>query len=672
MPYGPKGNDFRTSHIESGAKSKSVSFFWKILTHLVEEDDFGYHPLVYHFLKLLMRQAALFVLLVALAPAGLSANTVQIQEVGLQGYYLNQPTPTRVEVLLTNPASRPQTLSLRFRIVDLAPEIGHPENQFSISVNLGPSEQRIVTVPLLIFAARRPAIEIEARDDSGKLVGTDKRSLEQALIGHLIAVVCVAQDVCKTVQSEISFSGSTAEQTQKGKLLKFVWVRQPPVDWWSYSAAKTIVVAAPLKQLSEAQRIAIESALRQGHQLILIEDQVQDSEFLASYREGPIDSKPQPIGRGMFLRVGKLSGPQLGQLFSEAPLSSSVADLVQQQLHNDELSWIIRRLATLFRFPRLGWLLAWLGAYILVIGLLNFAILQRLRRREWGWITVPAGAVLFSVLLYLWSASQRPKTFGIDELAVFWMDERSPVAASELGLRVSSPKQRNLSITVPGQVVFDGSAQQMGFPSFSSLTVQSEAAQLEWDVQLGPPWQSNLLLLKWSFRDLEFHGMKVFSGTVHRNGESRLRNDTGIGFSQAIYVSKEKVYFLGRMGSGTEIDLNAVRQESLSSATGRNFPYAFGYPATLGEGTEAEPATNQTDWKEEQKGVEEWRQLPYRPFELVELIRSWPHNGGNIFDSRSGVFFGLSDESSLQASLQGVPFTKKSYGLTIVSFEQSQ
>lgn len=620
-----------------------------------------------------MRTVSLLLLLIALSPAGLAANTVQIQQVGLEGYYLDEPAPTRVEVLLTNPSPQPQVISLSFRIFDLAPvpEIVKSENQFQMSVNLGPGEQRTISAPLLIVGAQKPAIEVEARDASGKVIGRDQLPLEHQLIGYLVAIVCAEQDVCKTTQSEITFSGSAAEQTQSGKTLKFVWVRQPPADWWAYSAAKAIVVAAPLKQLSEAQRIAIEGAARQGRKLILIEDQVQDSEFLSPYRKGPPDDKPRAIGDGTLFRVRRLSGRELGKLVSGRSLTGLMENEIQQYLGNDELSWVLKRLATSFRFPRLGPLLAWLAAYILIIGLLNFAILQRIKRREWGWITIPAGAILFSVLLYWWSARERPKTFGIDQIEISFLDDRSPIAASEDAFRISSPKEKDLSVAVHDLAVFNGSATGAWPVSFSSLTAAAAAGRQGWDAQVGPPWQVKSGLLKWSYLDLKFRGMEVLPGTVHWNGETKLRNDTGRIFSQAIFVDKDKVYFLGPMAAGAEIDLKAARQTSLSEDTGRTYPFVGSYPTTLGEGIKAEPSRNQSDVLGMQKEMQEWRQLPYRPFELVEMIRSWPHTGGNVFDSRSGVFFGLSDEPAPGASLEGVPFVKKSHALTIVSFEPS-
>src|SRR3989338_7019082 len=59
-----------------------------------------------------------------------------------------------------------------------------------------------------------------------------------------------------------------------------------------------------------------------------------------------------------------------------------------------------------------------------------------------------------------------------------------------------------------------------------------------------PPRLFELSLLQWSFQDFEFRHTRRFPGTVRRV-DGRLHNDTGQAFRDALYVNKEKVYFLG-------------------------------------------------------------------------------------------------------------------------------
>ncbi len=61
-----------------------------------------------------------------------------------------------------------------------------------------------------------------------------------------------------------------------------------------------------------------------------------------------------------------------------------------------------------------------------------------------------------------------------------------------------------------------------------------------------------------------------------------------------------------------------------------------------------------------------------KPFELVELIRGWPSDGGHAFDARAGLFFGLADETEVPGSLPSKRFAAKGYSITIVSYERKQ
>ncbi len=377
---------------------------------------------------------------------------------------------------------------------------------------------------------------------------------------------------------------------------------------------------------------------------------------------------------GKLYRVRNLRSPELAALFTGRALLHLVA-LRSRGFGTDELGYARKRLATQFVFPSLGWLLKWLGAYILIVGLVNFALLHRLGRREWGWVTVPLVALVFAAGLYAASAAKRPKSFGADELAVYWLDDRSPVAAEQIGLRVSSPRKTTVTLVVPGEPVLWGTrwgSGSAGFAFSSGVSVARTSAAQSWQVQLGPPRQLKLGLLQWSFRDLDFRAMKRFTGTMRRVGARQLRNETGQNFRDALYVEKQSVYFLGAVAAGAEISLDAVRQDALEKHVSRDV-YPFGYPTQLSEPDEADLSRfGQTDPMQSQRELEEWRALPRQPFSLGELMRGWPKGGGRVFGTRTGIFFGLSDGPMSGAALARVGFVGKHYALTIVSFGREQ
>ena len=55
--------------------------------------------------------------------------------------------------------------------------------------------------------------------------------------------------------------------------------------------------------------------------------------------------------------------------------------------------------------PPIGGLIALLGAYILLVGPVNYLVLKRLDRREWAWVTMPVLIVVFAVGAYAFGAA---------------------------------------------------------------------------------------------------------------------------------------------------------------------------------------------------------------------------------------------------------------------------
>jgi hypothetical protein len=214
-----------------------------------------------------MRRLPLSLLIIAVAAVDAAASSVRVQEIGLEGYYATEPVPTRAQVVVSNSRSEPQDIELNFWIRDLGLGPNRRENHFRLNVALGPNEQRVLEVPLLIFEAREPVLEVEARDTTGALLARDRRPLERPVEGHLVVILCAQEAACKAAQAGVSFSGTPEEQTTKGKLFKVVAVRQPQAIWWAYAAAQSIVLAMPADRLAREQRSALEEYVRQGGSL---------------------------------------------------------------------------------------------------------------------------------------------------------------------------------------------------------------------------------------------------------------------------------------------------------------------------------------------------------------------------------------------------------------------
>jgi hypothetical protein len=614
--------------------------------------------------------------LLLVLPSSAAEKNVLIEEVGLEGYVANEPTPSRVRLRLVNPRPKPEKLQLQVQIRGQAYQGGGeessklPERQdsFSLAVTLGAHEERRLDVPVLFFLSSvYPTVEVQALDTDGRLFGRDQVQPKSAWAEHLVGIICAESSVCQSVQTQISFSGTPEEQSTKSRRMKFAGVREPPETWWTYAVIDTLIVAAPLGRWGGEQRDAVEGYLRQGGRVVLVEDQIREPAFLAHYRRDPPTPAPQPVGRGKLFRTRGLASQELGVFFPGRILEWRRGRMSFGA--KDEHGWAMNRLATSFVFPSLAWLLGWLGVYILVVGAVNFAVLRRFERREWGWATVPLAAVLFAAGLYAASAAKQPTSFGVDTVTLYWMDDRSPLAATEIGLRVSSPRRAKVTAALSTNAVLLERRQEMTLSLLFSSLAESRArgGLWGWAVRLGPALEIDLPLLPWSFEDFRLGGLTRMPGTVRLTGSGRLRNETGQNFREALYLNKEKIYFLNAVAPGAELELASARQEPLAEHLGRTFPIDL--PTAISEATYEDRFTADRERDNTLRDWKEWEQTRAATFSPIELIRGWPSDAGRAFDARRGIFLGVADEPDLGARLLGIDSSRKNSAVTIISLQ---
>ncbi len=100
--------------------------------------------------------------------------------------------------------------------------------------------------------------------------------------------------------------------------------------------------------------------------------------------------------------------------------------------------------------PPIRGLLAMLGAYILLIGPINYLILRRLDRREWAWVTMPVLIVLFAVGAYAYGAALRGSDVIVNEVAIVRGAPGATEGSAQVYLGVFSPSRSVYQVSVPG------------------------------------------------------------------------------------------------------------------------------------------------------------------------------------------------------------------------------
>jgi len=489
-------------------------------------------------------------------------SNLRIADVGLHGYYGN---PSAIRLIVRNPSPQSQPVHLR---VSVTAQWG-ATNAFTADVLLNGGEQREVELPVAINGGKTViTAEVSA---SGAVFGHDsyEGSLRQT---NLIVLMCGTENVCKTVQSQIQFGGSIQERVDKNRQVAFEIVKDPRDHWWAYSAAKAIVLATPMAEFTNEEREAMEGFLRRGGRLVLLEHEIADPSFLSAYRTGPAPPNGERVGKGVLFRVYDIGANTLGNIFAGLNLPTLLVP--RYEWNANDTGWLNRRFATSFEFPRLRWVLIWLAAYTIIIGVVNFAVLRRLHRLEFGWISTCALALLFAAGFYSFSAGRRPKKFDVDNLAVYYLDSKSPLAVADYSVRVSAPDRGGVQVSIADPAVLSplsSTGAEVNGQIWAEMNRQGIQESRETEIRLGPPREIELSLLKWSFRDLTLEGLHEFSGTIHWVAPKRLRNDTGQRFSEAVYLDSpaNALYLLPAMAPGDEIQLATITPKAIRTKDGQ-------------------------------------------------------------------------------------------------------
>lgn len=643
------------------------------------------------------RRALFLLFLCGLVPPCYAADpvSVRITHFGLEGFYASEGSPTWIEVTLRNTTEKNLCLELSVAEVGLDNEAAPLSDTCTLDFTLGAGEERIANIPIHVSPLDHAVLYAEARDARGTPLGRAGRRVGPKTEGRILAFLCSSPELCRSMQQSILLSGSPEEQTRKSQSLRLAQLSAAPSDWWAYSMAYMVVLATSVTRLSSAQREALELYLRRGGTLVLLEDQLGDTlqpspvsarrtdsrpgtqspqpHFLEAYRARIPEGKPFPVGSGKLVRLRSVSNNEFSGYFRPLGFGESTPKEVRTQLEAitrslrwegaDLPAWLMKRLGTSFHFPSFLELLLWIVSYLLLVGLVNFVILRRIGRPEWGWLTIPALAVLFSVLLYFSSARNRPRNFGLDDMIVYRADHLSPLATADAKIRLSAPVRSRVRLVVPGTMI--RAYRQRNF--FDGIDLFSSAIQdLRPQFHLGKTWETGISLRKWSSRDLDFEGARRFSGTVYRDSAGQLHNETGLSFDQAILVDHEDVFLLGNLSASVVVDLGHVPRKPYQQEVGRVLSDGPGYPRPPFEIRNTEhPAATEAESKQFQ---EEWDALQKQPFSLLELIRGWSRNADDVFYETRAVFFGLSRDATLSASLRDRSPEHKAYSLTVVTF----
>jgi hypothetical protein len=557
-------------------------------------------------------------------PCALYAQDVQVLDWGIEKYCSSNNGLVRVLVEINNAGPKDETYEIRINNPEAADPVVSGTGEITVAARTVKREEIAVPSEYIRehYDGWKSELEISKSD------GTVVKKIafpELTPTKQLIAIYASNDAVYRDLQNRMRNSGSIEDQADKSRNLSFIQPRHLPRHWWAYGSVHMILIARPIDSFTSAELEAIEGFARTGGHLVLIESELHNNAFLANYREKAPDGSVQELGNGILTRLGSLKEVERQYVKYENILKM---DIPQIYLGHDHFQYMQHTLGTIYSFPKLPWLIAVLVFFLIIAGPINFMILRRIQKREWGWITVPAISIVLASALFSFALARRPPRASLDEFSYAEMDGRGNKAMLTTRVRVSSPVRMTFQIHPPINAAFhSGREAEKGgdmIPAYNSS--DPIYAQKFWPAI---QWQCSLRNL--SFAEAGFGVLKDFPGNVVRTGPAGLRNESGISFDAALFITSQQLYQLGAFQNAATKDLTPIDSSLLSSH------FRFG-----------------SDWYIDENGIKQkgpsggvpsffWEKSLSQPFSIARLVElTSEETWQKYFEKYSALFIGIS------------------------------
>jgi hypothetical protein len=198
--------------------------------------------------------------------------------------------------------------------------------------------------------------------------------------------------------------------------------------------------------------------------------------------------------------------------------------------------------------------------YILVVAPLSYIILKKLDKREMMWITVPALAVVFGIVVYVSGSGTRLTKITTNMVNIVKINNKG-LAAEETYIGIATPKKMNLSVKAgEGEKLTPISS-----PYYNGGN-PNEAKNLELETRIR---QDNDTIEFFNKSIFEPRTLKLSSSTAEigkldsslklKDGDltGSIKNSTSIDFTECYLITPKEYYTLGAIKSGENINLPA-------------------------------------------------------------------------------------------------------------------
>lgn len=97
-------------------------------------------------------------------------------------------------------------------------------------------------------------------------------------------------------------------------------------------------------------------------------------------------------------------------------------------------------------YPPVNTIVAFIGAYVFFVGILNYWVLSYFKRQEWAWISIPMFIVGFSVIAYWLGSSLRESSVILSQVRVVQLWQNTDTALEQGLVGVLSPRREEYTL----------------------------------------------------------------------------------------------------------------------------------------------------------------------------------------------------------------------------------
>ncbi|MBN1888284.1 MAG: hypothetical protein JW850_09850 [Thermoflexales bacterium] len=247
-------------------------------------------------------------------------------------------------------------------------------------------------------------------------------------------------------------------------------------------------------------------------------------------------------------------------------------DVSLRLMQANSMSYALQNLPTL-ELPSIRWLAGLLAVYIVLVGPANYVLLRRLRKLEWGWITIAALTLLFSAGAFAMGFSMRGGDVIVNKISILNLGAGGTAAPMRTYVGIFSPERRAYTVDLPGGGLASPVSMEEapigwggGMSTGGALEiVQGEPAQVrgvqvdQWTMQMFSA--DSLTPAGWEIEaDLDFEGERLRGTLVNRTSETVL---------DAAIVYGSRFARIGELPPGQSVRIDHVLTNPSESA----FPY---------------------------------------------------------------------------------------------------